>query len=378
MKKLILFISLSIFSCQHSIAQLSIQSFQLNVKNKGNSLQIIVQPANDTVCVNDSATFTVEALGSAVLSYQWQKNNINITEATNSLFSIISSKLQDTGIYKCEVSDSIGSIVSNPAILKVNSPPYLKVKFRKTAEYYGNYVSMSVSPSGTTPFHYQWYNGGKKIEGATNSNFNIIAASGIYRCEISNSCGIITPKILQIYMPACRSYNFIAGSVKYCNKDSTAISGYNDNSNTYVSFLTMDDILIDSLDIDDYGMCIVWYGHANGKYKFRGYTNKKWGGSNPADALLVNRHYIGSKIITDSLKKAAADVNNDGKINPTDALLISRRYIGVIDKFVDENKEPLSDWIFDNPTFEVIDGYYNEVIKAICRGDVNGSFIPSK
>ena len=40
---------------------------------------ITTQPANQTVTAGQTATFAVVAAGTAPLSYQWQKNAVNIT-----------------------------------------------------------------------------------------------------------------------------------------------------------------------------------------------------------------------------------------------------------------------------------------------------------
>ena len=44
---------------------------------------ITTQPADKTVRVGKTAKFTVMATGTAPLNYQWRKNGVNITGATN-------------------------------------------------------------------------------------------------------------------------------------------------------------------------------------------------------------------------------------------------------------------------------------------------------
>ena len=94
-----------------------------------------------------------------------------------------------------------------------------------------------------------------------------------------------------------------------------------------------------------------------------------WGGSNPLDALLINRNYIGTYTFSDALKGKAADVDINGKINPLDALSINRRFIGVINKF------PAPNWIYDAFAITVNDSDPDFImIKAICSGDADGSY----
>jgi hypothetical protein len=73
---------------------------------------------------------------------------------------------------------------------------------------------------------------------------------------------------------------------------------------------------------------------------------------------------------TDNLLKTAADVSGDTKINPVDALYLNRRYIGLITKY------KVSDWLFDNLTVKVNGSDVIHNIKAVCAGDVNGSYVP--
>ncbi len=68
--------------------------------------------------------------------------------------------------------------------------------------------------------------------------------------------------------------------------------------------------------------------------------------------------------------KTAADVNADQVINPLDALYINRRYIGIIHSFKS------GDWLFDKVEVK-IDGAGAIVnLRAVCFGDVNGSYNP--
>ncbi|MCX6272721.1 MAG: dockerin type I domain-containing protein [Bacteroidetes bacterium] len=99
-------------------------------------------------------------------------------------------------------------------------------------------------------------------------------------------------------------------------------------------------------------------------------TEKVWGGGNSTDALLVLKHFVGMQPLT-GLKLAAADANSDGIVNSVDALMIVERFIWAISVF------PGSDWVSEQPlviipatTFAPVD------IKVLCRGDVNGSYIP--
>ncbi|CAN5379540.1 hypothetical protein BH09PLA1_BH09PLA1_35040 [soil metagenome] len=82
--------------------------------------QIALQPQDQTVTPGDSATFTVSALGSAPLAFQWQRNNVNITGATGNTYTIASATLaDDAATFRCVVSNSFGNATSNAVTLTV-------------------------------------------------------------------------------------------------------------------------------------------------------------------------------------------------------------------------------------------------------------------
>ncbi len=339
-----------------------------------------IKEGNRNICENTDISFSLNKSGDAPFSYKWAKNGTNIADATNSIYVITKAVSSNSGAYTCIVSNSCGSVTSNPATLTVISPPASNTKFIKQIKYPGDNTSFSLTPGGTSPFDFQWIKNGNNIVGETNSIFSINSVacgdSGIYTCKISNSCNSISPKIVKLYVICSSRFKFtISGNVKYDNKDSSAMSSFTNNTITNVSLLKNGDSLVEKTETDDDGF-FVFTDIVNGNYKLVGSTNKNWSGSNPVDALLVNRNYIGRYPITDPLKKLAADVNNDGKISPTDALNINRRYIGVVTNFVDKNKVTLPDWLFSNPFLNIETDNITKNILAICTGDVNASYSP--
>jgi hypothetical protein len=81
---------------------------------------IVTHPASLAVRVGTSAAFAVVASGSAPLSYQWRKNQIDIPGATLASFTIGNVQSSDAGAYSVRVSNAAGSVTSNPATLQVS------------------------------------------------------------------------------------------------------------------------------------------------------------------------------------------------------------------------------------------------------------------
>ena len=82
---------------------------------------ISAQPANQTVTVGLTATFSVVAAGTAPLTYQWQKNNADISGANSAKYTTPPTVSGDSGAtFRVKVTNPVTTITSNPATLTVN------------------------------------------------------------------------------------------------------------------------------------------------------------------------------------------------------------------------------------------------------------------
>ncbi len=81
---------------------------------------ITQQPQDTTAVIGSSTSLSVTAVGSN-LTYQWFKNGVLIGGATNSTLTFTNAQLSDTGDYTVNVSNSGGTVSSNPAHLTVVS-----------------------------------------------------------------------------------------------------------------------------------------------------------------------------------------------------------------------------------------------------------------
>ncbi|MEJ7677610.1 MAG: immunoglobulin domain-containing protein [Segetibacter sp.] len=80
------------------------------------------QPKSITAAQGSAASFSVTATGTAPLSYQWRKNSVNISGATNSTYTISPVSTANAGTYSVVVSNASGSVISNNATLTVTDP----------------------------------------------------------------------------------------------------------------------------------------------------------------------------------------------------------------------------------------------------------------
>lgn len=92
----------------------------------GNLCTIITQPADKSVIEGETATFTVNAAGSELLSYQWQQridngnNWTNIASANAAEYTTGKTTMDMSGNqYRCVVTGDSGAVISDPATLTV-------------------------------------------------------------------------------------------------------------------------------------------------------------------------------------------------------------------------------------------------------------------
>jgi hypothetical protein len=109
---------------------------------------------------------------SSFISYQWYKDDVIITGATNQIY-----KVTDNGLYSVQVADvSDCSVQADPVTVCIPVP---KIQAN------GNVLS---STSGTS---YQWYVNGVAISNATSQSY-LVNATGDYKIKVSRNDGCVS------------------------------------------------------------------------------------------------------------------------------------------------------------------------------------------
>ena len=86
-----------------------------------NAPSITQHPSSRTVAPGTSVTFSVRASGPSPLSYQWQRNGVNISGATAQDYSVTAATGSNGARFRAIVSNSFGNVLSNEATLTVTS-----------------------------------------------------------------------------------------------------------------------------------------------------------------------------------------------------------------------------------------------------------------
>jgi len=111
------------------------------------------QPSNLTVSSGQTASFSVAASGSAPLQYQWQRNGVNIANATSPTLSFTAMPIDNGATFRAVVSNSVGSAISNSATLTVlsNVAPTGSITAPVNGANYRGGQVISFSGTGTDP-----------------------------------------------------------------------------------------------------------------------------------------------------------------------------------------------------------------------------------
>ncbi len=118
------------------------------------SLPSITQhPANRTVAPGTSVTFSVRATGPAPLSYQWQRNNVNIPGATAQDYTLVAAAGDNGAAFRAIVTNPNGSVMSNAAVLTVttNQPPVGTITQPAAGTQYSGNSVINFAGSATDP-----------------------------------------------------------------------------------------------------------------------------------------------------------------------------------------------------------------------------------
>ncbi|MDB5034933.1 MAG: hypothetical protein JWQ98_2174 [Chlorobi bacterium] len=156
---------------------------------------ITAQPTAQTICEGKPLHLTVTATGVG-LAYQWRKNNLAISGATNAAYDVASAGPGNAGTYDVVISGSCQpSVTSTPVTVTINPLPHITVAPIKQTALVGTDVTFSVTATGPD-LQYQWRKSTVNITGATSASLALKSVKatdfGDYDVVVRNSCGADT------------------------------------------------------------------------------------------------------------------------------------------------------------------------------------------
>ena len=177
---------------------------------------INLQAVNQTVSAGNPVSFSVSATGTPAPSYQWRKNGVNISGATNGTYTITTTKESDAGYYCCVVGNRATAYLSEPATLVVTAAVIpITTQPQSLSVTAGASASFSVGMSGTG-FTYQWrkYNDAgvaQAISGAKSATLTYSEVSseeaGSYDCVVTQGSSTVVTQIVSLKVAILLSSN---------------------------------------------------------------------------------------------------------------------------------------------------------------------------
>jgi hypothetical protein len=193
-------------------------SYVVTVTNPGGSFDsaaatlrtgpgIVASPASTNRPVGSSVTFGVSAIGGTPLSYQWQKEGVDIGGATSVSFTLNGLTTNNAGNYTVVVTNDLGSITSAVAVLTISLPAVIATNPVSLSVFPNQPASFSVTAYGEQVLTYQWRLNSNVISGANSATYNIASAQnsdlGFYDVIVTNDYGSATSTVATLsFFPA--------------------------------------------------------------------------------------------------------------------------------------------------------------------------------
>lgn len=189
---------------------------------------------NANLCSGGSTLLTANATAGSgtITSYQWTRNNTNISGATSATFSA-----NQTGTYRVVVTNSFGcSVTSSGFSVTAASNPTVNITGNSAFCTGGNTLLTANATAGTgTVSTFQWRRNGTNISGATSSTFTATQA-GTYTVVVTNSAGCTTTSANFSVTVNANPTVSIAGSTTVCSSGTTLTANATAGSGTIASY----------------------------------------------------------------------------------------------------------------------------------------------
>ncbi|NQY67278.1 MAG: hypothetical protein HRT72_06095, partial [Flavobacteriales bacterium] len=189
------------------------------------------QPSSVSDCLGANVTFNITATGTN-LTYQWQKDEVDIVGAVATSYSINGIAANDVANYSCMVSGANGIVSSDFAALSLGGMLITGQPMGAT-QCAGTDITFSTTATGGG-LTYQWQKDGQDINGATSTSYSItglvVGDAGSYTCDVSSGCGTTSSAAAVLAVNAATTITGDPSSATQCDGtdvtfNTTAIGG---------------------------------------------------------------------------------------------------------------------------------------------------------
>ncbi len=152
-------------------------------------------PSDQTVVAGSSLSLRVSAIGNPAPAYQWSRNNVALSGATDAVFTLANLTLADTARYSVTATNLAGTAAASAQVNVQAAPMFISPPAAQTVAA-GAAVTLSVEVTGYPVPTLQWRKNGTPVAGATQSTYALASAvrtqAGNYDVVATNSIGTTT------------------------------------------------------------------------------------------------------------------------------------------------------------------------------------------
>ncbi|MEM8909150.1 MAG: hypothetical protein AAGD05_14990, partial [Bacteroidota bacterium] len=162
---------------------------------------ITQQPTGQEVCEGSPLTFELAHIGTGNITYQWQKEGIDIPGATQASYSVPMASLSDTGAYRCRITSFVmDSIWSEVAMAQVNALEMVAHSIEAStnnacAGIPIHFTATSLN-AGATPI-YEWQVNGEVVgENSPTYSSSVLSDGDEVLCVLTSSLDCVTNSVV--------------------------------------------------------------------------------------------------------------------------------------------------------------------------------------
>ncbi|MFN4005994.1 MAG: cohesin domain-containing protein [Chitinophagaceae bacterium] len=294
------------------------------------------------ICSNSSVMLTA----SSASSYQWTRNNVNITSGGNSQ----NLSVTQAGVYRVVITGNNCTATSDSVVVTVSNPvaPSVQLNTAGASGPAGTTFTFTAVPTNGGPAPtFNFLVNGNSVQNSTSNTFssNSLANGSTVSCVMTSNATCITQTTAT------------SNSIPVTIISNVILSGrFQHPTNGTVPSITVriSGGLTDSVVTDATGR------YSSNIFQQRNYSitgNKnndanKTNGINVLDVLQMQAHILNRTLLNSPYRIIAADANSDNAVNILDVLAVKRMILGFDDTFAGGKLWSFVDstYTFPNPT----------------------------
>jgi hypothetical protein len=184
---------------------------------------ITLQPLSQPVAAGFSLVLYVQAVGAPAPAYFWRLNGTVLTNASSPVLTIANFQAANVGAYDVVVSNSVGSVASQPALISLLTPPTITNQPQSLALRAGQTAVFTVGATAVPPPAYQWRFNGAPLGGQTGPTLTLpdvtVWQTGDYVVQVANEVTTVTSQpaslLVQPPLSLTNGIQFGAGQIQF-------------------------------------------------------------------------------------------------------------------------------------------------------------------